>query len=208
MAQEVFMAIWVRYSKVFLFYMDHIVYLLTQYKYLLLFPLAIVEGPIVAVIAGFLCTNGFLNPLLAYSVIVLGDIIGDSICYSMGRWGVPKFIKKIGFRFGLNPKSINRARIYFDSNPARTVSLSKITLGIGVAGIYLAGNARIPYRKFIRICLITSLIQYIFYIGIGLLFGEAYIQINHYLNYVASIFIIAAFASILYFFIRAKLKKL
>jgi membrane-associated protein len=188
--------------------MDHIVYLITQYKYLLLFPLAIVEGPIVAVIAGFLCTHGFLNPLLAYPVIVLGDIIGDTICYSMGRWGVPKFLKKIGFRFGSNPKSIDRARIYFDSNPARTVALSKITLGIGVAGIYIAGNARIPYGKFIRICLITSLVQYLFYLGIGLLFGEAYIQINHYLNYVASIFIIAAFAAILFFIIRAKQKKI
>ena len=42
--------------------MDHIVYLLTEYKYLILFPLAIVEGPIIAVIAGFLCSSGFLNP--------------------------------------------------------------------------------------------------------------------------------------------------
>src|SRR5450755_4508342 len=98
-----------------------IVSLLTHYKYLLLFPLAIVEGPILAVIAGFLCVNGFLNPLLVLPIIVLGDITGDSICYSLGRWGMPEFIKKIFFRFGLNPKSIDRVRIYFDSNPARTI---------------------------------------------------------------------------------------
>src|ERR1700681_1928234 len=105
--------------------MDHIVYLLTEYKYLILFPLAIVEGPIIAVIAGFLCTAGFLNPLLVFPIIVLGDITGDSICYSIGRWGIPKFIKKIGYRFGFNPKKIDRARIFFDSNPITTISLSK-----------------------------------------------------------------------------------
>src|ERR1700681_839043 len=106
--------------------MDHLINLLAHYKYLILFPLAIVEGPILAVIAGFLCSRGFLNPFLVFPVIVLGDITGDTMCYPLGRWGVPKFIKKISYWFGVNPKSINRARIYFDANPIRTISLSKI----------------------------------------------------------------------------------
>jgi membrane protein DedA with SNARE-associated domain len=98
--------------------------------------------------------------------------------------------------------------IFFDSNPIKTISLSKITLGMGVVGIYLAGNARIPYKKFISICLITSMVQYIFYLGIGLLFGHAYIQINHYLNYFASLSIIIALAVILFISIRSMLKKI
>jgi membrane-associated protein len=188
--------------------MEHIVYLLSQYKYFILFPLAIVEGPIIAVIAGFLSTNGLLNPFIVFPVIVFGDIIGDSICYSLGRWGVPGFLKKIGYRFGLNPKRMDRARFLFDSNPITTISLSKIILGIGVTGIYMAGNAKIPYYKFIRICLVTSMIQYIFYLGIGLLFGHAYIQISHYLNYFASICIITVLAVILFYFIKSMLKKI
>lgn len=185
-----------------------IVSLLTHYKYLVLFPLAIVEGPILAVIAGFLCSNGFLNPFYVFPVIVFGDLIGDSICYSLGRWGMPKFIRKIAWWLGLNPVRVERARIYFDSNPVRTVFLSKITLGIGVAGIYLAGNAKILYGKFIRICLITSLIQYVFYLGAGLLFGNAYIQINHYIDKIASIFIISFFGIILFISIRSMLNKI
>ena len=188
--------------------MDYIVYLLTQYKYFILFPLAIVEGPVIAVIAGFLCTNGFLNPLFVFPVIVLGDIIGDSIMYSLGRWGVPKFLKKTVFRFGFSSGKINRARDVYESNPNMTISLSKIILGIGVAGIYLAGNAKIPFKKFIGICLTTSVLQYIVYLSIGLLFGHAYIQISHYLNYFASATIIAALMVILFFFIRTMLKKI
>jgi membrane-associated protein len=184
-----------------------IISLLTHYKYLILFPLAIVEGPILAVIAGFLCTSGFLNPFYVFPVIVFGDLIGDSICYSLGRWGIPKFIRKIAWP-GLNPRSISRAKIYFNANPIRTVFLSKITLGIGVAGIYLAGNARILYGKFIKICLITSLIQYVFYLGAGIIFGNAYIQINHYINNIASIFIIAALVVIVFISIRSMLNKI
>ncbi|HEY4967338.1 MAG TPA: VTT domain-containing protein [Puia sp.] len=170
--------------------------------------MAVVEGPILAVVAGFLCSNGLLNPTLVFPIIVLGDITGDSLCYSFGRWGTPKFLKRMAIRMGFDFKNINRAKIYFDSNPVRTVSLSKITLGVGVAGIYLAGNARIPYLKFITICLFTSIAQYLFYLGIGLWFGQAYIQINHYLNVMASISIIAALALILYSFILSIIKKI
>ena len=103
---------------------------------------------------------------------------------------------------------MDSARFFFEANPNRTISLSKVVLGVGVAGIFMAGNAKVPYNKFIRICLVTSALQYIVYIGIGLLFGQAYIQINHYLNYFASLSIIAAIAIFLFFFIKSKLKKI
>ena len=175
---------------------------------MILFPFAIVEGPIIAVIAGFLCTGSFLNPLLVYPVIVLGDIIGDSICYSAGRWGTPKFLKNIFNRFTVTKKKLDSARIFFDANPAKTISLSKILLGIGIAGIYLAGNAKVPYNKFIRICLATSAIQYLVYLCIGILFGHAYIQINQYLNYFSTVTVMAAIAIIIFLFIKSILKKI
>ena len=179
-----------------------------HYRYLILLPLAVIEGPILAVIAGFLCTKGLLNPFIVLPVIIIGDIIGDSITYTVGRWGLPDFIKKIVRFLDLRPANMARAKTLFESNPARSVSLSKITLGIGIVGIYLAGNARIPYTKFIKICFFTSLFQYIFYISMGLLFGQAYIQISHYLDAIAAIFIVTALAMLLLLFIRSILNKI
>jgi membrane protein DedA with SNARE-associated domain len=174
----------------------------------ILLPLAIVEGPILAVIAGFFCTQGYLNPFIVYPVIVLGDVIGDTIVYTFGRWGVPAFPKKIVYKMGLKPGNIEKARFYFDANPKKTISLSKITLGIGVAGIYLAGNARIPYLRFLKICTVTSALQYIVYLSIGILFGAAYKQINHYLNVFAASAIIALLSVILFFVVKSIRKKL
>jgi len=190
------------------FAMDQIIHLLTQYRYLILFPLAIVEGPIVAVIAGFLCMSGLLNLFIVYPIIVLGDIIGDSIVYTLGRWGVPGFIRKIFRNLEMNHEKINSVRTYFDSNPTRAISLSKITLGIGTAGIYLAGNTKTPYERFISICLVTSALQYIMYISIGLLFGNAYKQISHYLNFFASLTVMATLAIILFYTIKSIRKKI
>jgi membrane protein DedA with SNARE-associated domain len=109
---------------------------------------------------------------------------------------------------GLKPGNIEKARFYFDANPKKTISLSKITLGIGVAGIYLAGNARIPYLRFLKICTVTSALQYIVYLSIGILFGAAYKQINHYLNVFAASAIIALLSVILFFVVKSIRKKL
>ena len=188
--------------------MEHLIHLLTEYKYLILFPLAIVEGPILAVLAGFLCSTGYLNVFVALPVIVLGDVIGDSICYLFGRLGVPGFIKELGKHLGINPANLERVRKTYSANPTRTISLSKIALGVGVAGIYLAGSMKVPYYRFIGICLVTSLVQYIVYLTIGLLFGSAYLQINRYLNYYAAGCIILALAILLFYFIRSILRQL
>lgn len=188
--------------------MENILNLLTQYKYLILFPLSIVEGPILAVMGGFLCTNGFFNPFILYPIIISGDMIGDSLVYTLGRWGVPEFLKKIARKIGLFASDIEPVRAYFDSNPRKTISLSKITLGVGFAGLYLAGNTRIPYTKYIVICLITSALQYIVYISIGLLFGAAYRQISEYLDFVSAFIFVLVLAIILVYFIRSRRKKI
>ena len=181
---------------------------LTHYKYLVLFPLAIVEGPIIAVIAGFLCSLGYLNLALVFPVIVIGDIIGDSIFYTIGRLGVPSFIKKAGLWVGVSKEKMDRTRDMFNANPIRAISLSKIILSVGVAGIYLAGNAKVPFYRFLFICLITSGLQYVIYLTIGFLFGGAYIKISHYLNVFASLSITISIALLLFFLIRSRLKNL
>ena len=191
-----------------LYALDHLIALLTEYKYFILFPLAIVEGPILAVIAGFLCTMGLLNPLIVFPVIVLGDVIGDSCCYILGRFAGFSWFKKLDKL--VTPdilEKTERFRVFFLDHPVRSISLSKITLGIGVAGIFVAGRLKIPYRRFIAICLLASSVQYIVYLSVGFLFGNAYLQINHYLNYLASILILAAIAVLLFISVKKLIPK-
>lgn len=184
-----------------------IIDLLYRYKYLLLFPLAIVEGPVLAVIAGFLCANKFLNPFIVYPIIVLGDVIGDSLCYMLGRFGMPEFLKSILKKLGFKPMNMDAARSYFNTNHIKAISLSKITLGIGFAGIYFAGNAKIPYRKFIWVCLFTSALQYVVYLTIGMLFGSAYKKIGHYIDFLTALIIVTSLTVLLFIFLKSYFKK-
>lgn len=188
--------------------MEHILYLLEHYKYFILFPLAVIEGPILAILAGFLCSTGVMNPLFVYPIIVLGDTTGDSICYLAGRSGNQTFLKRIIRRVGVSAEQLNKVSGSLSRHPVKTISLSKIILGIGVAGIYLAGLTRVPYYRFIRVCVLTSMIQYSVYLTIGILSGSAYKQINHYLNFFSAVSITAAAATIAFLFIRSIRKRI
>ena len=189
-------------------FMDHIVYWLTEYKYLMLFPLAIIEGPVLAIIAGFLTLRGYFNLWLVLPVIVAGDLVSDSLCFLLGRKGLPEKLKAFIYWLGFDRNRIRRAKVFVESHPKSFIPLSKITLGIGVLGIYLTGNSGVPYRRFISICLVTSVCQYIIYLAIGVFFGYAYAEISRYLDYTASFFMIVLLTCILIFVIQSISRKL
>lgn len=188
--------------------MEHVLLLLIRYRYFILFPLAIVEGPVVTIIAGFLCSIGVFNPFLVYAIIIVADNIGDTLYYALGYWGRSGHLEKLSTWLGLTQQRLDRVKKYIGSNPYKTITLSKIILGVGVAGLFLAGKSKVPYLRFFKICLLTSIVQCAVYLGIGYFFGAFYQQISHYLDYVASISIVAAIGLILFFIIRSKLKKI
>ena len=168
----------------------NLIFLITKYGYAILFPLAIIEGPIATIVAGFLVSLGLLNPFLVYAVIMLGDIIGDSLAYGLGRWGGGMFFSRIGPRIGVTPEKLEKVKRYFDAHGQRTITLSKIIHGIGLTGLVVAGMIRVPYRTYITICFLTTLVQAALFLGVGILFGHAYAQLNNYLNYFASVTVI------------------
>lgn len=181
--------------------LEEIVALLEFYGYLALFPIAIIEGPIITVIAGFLVSVGVFNPLIVYLVVVVGDILGDAFWYLLGRtgsqWRLTAGVKRF---FGITQEKIEEARRVFEQNRYKMMLASKLVHGVGSAGLIAAGVARVPYLLFASTCFIVTLAQAAFFLGLGILFGEAYERIALYIDYaVAVIFALAAFGAVFYF---------
>ncbi len=158
-----------------------IIQLLLTYKYLILMPLAIIEGPIVAVICGFLVTLNILNPLLVYVILVIGDIIGDGIIYYIGYSG-KRFLKY----FRVTEEKLEKAKTFFHENHKKAIIMSKLMHGIGFTGLVAAGASHVPYKRYFKTCTLISMIQSAVMIIIGVLFGHAYVQIGKYLDYYAA----------------------
>lgn len=186
----------------------NILTLLIRYRYFLLFPLAIVEGPIISIIAGFLCNTGDLNLWLVYPILIVGDNIGDSIYYALGRYGRSRKLEKLSVWLGLTPERLLKAKEYASANSNKMISLSKVIFGVGVAGLLLAGRAKIPYPRFYKVCLLTSFVQSAAYLTIGWFFGIFYQKISQYLDYASSIIIVITLGIIVFYFIKTKLNKL
>jgi len=176
--------------------------LLLTYKYLIVIPLAIAEGPIISVICGFLATLGFFNPFLVYVIMVMGDIIGDGIFYYIGYKG-----KRLFRYFKISEEKVEKAKIYFENNHKKAIAGSKIMWGIGTAGLVAAGALHVPYKRYFRTCALYSLLQSLIMILLGVFFGQAYEIIGKYFNYYASVVSILAIAVLLYFIFIKKYKK-
>jgi membrane protein DedA with SNARE-associated domain len=156
--------------------------LLISYKYIILIPLAILEGPIVAVFAGFLSSIGVLNGFLVYIICVGADFIGDTFWYSLGRWG-SGLINRFGSKIGLTDNKLSGAKKYFDKNYVRVLIFGKLFHGVGVAGLIAAGDMKFPYGKYGRTCIIVSFFQSGIFMIIGFLFGHSYVRIAQYADY-------------------------
>ncbi len=176
--------------------------LLLTYKYLILIPLSIIEGPIVSVVAGFLVTLGFFNLLVVYAVMVLGDIIGDGIFYYIGYRG-----KNLFHYFKINEEKVEKAKIYFENNHQKAIAGSKIMWGIGTAGLMAAGALRVPYKKYFKTCALYSLAQSFVVILLGIFFGQAYEIIGKYFDYYAAIVSIFVLVILLFFIFKKKYKR-
>ena len=171
--------------------------LLLTYKYIILMPLAIIEGPIVAVICGFLVTLKIFNPLLVYIVLVIGDIAGDGVIYYIGYSG-KRFLKY----FKITEEKLEKAKQYFSDNHKKAIFISKLAHGIGFTGLIAAGASHVPYQRYFKTCTLISVVQSAVMILVGVLFGHAYVQIGKYLNYYAAGVSVIALVTLLFVFIR------
>lgn len=175
-----------------IFSFPEIISLLEQYKYIIFFPIAVIEGPIVTIIAGFLVSLKIFNIFLSYIIVLAGDAVGDTILYILGRWGGAALIRRVGPYLGATPTRMEKVKEQFDLRGRRAITFSKLFHGIGMAGLITAGSLKVPYRKYISTCFLVTIFQAAAFMAVGIFFGSAYIKLGQYLDYFAAgTFIIA-----------------
>ena len=162
---------------------SHIIDLILQYKYLILVPLAILEGPILSFIAGFLVSIHVLKVWAVFVIIIGGDAIGDTFYYCLGRYGGSAFIQRFGRYLNITPADVAEKKEYVSKNALRTVFMGKFIHVIGVALLFAAGMAEVPYRKFMRYAVMGSLIQSCILVTLGYFLGRLYGVLSSYFYY-------------------------
>lgn len=179
---------------------DQAILWLTQYKYLALFPLAVAEGPIITVIAGFFASIDYLNFWFAYLIIVSGDLAGDALHYAFGRFGGRAFVDRWGKYLGVGPGQIETVEKQFAKRGNKLLFIGKMSHGIGGAFLIAAGLIKMPFDKFIFANMLATLIKSLLLLLLGFYFGHALSAINTYLEKITFISIgLAIFGILIYF---------
>lgn len=178
--------------------------LLLTYKYALLFPISIVEGPVVTIIAGFLISGGYLNPYFVYGILIAGDLIGDTLYYMIGRFGGHFFIRRWGHIFGIDDIRLQKLEKNFENHGGKLLLFGK-TQGLGSAILAAAGISKMPYGRFMWINLLGTVVKVFVFLIIGYYFGQAYTQIDSTLNKIVTMSsLILIVAIVLYILYRRK----
>lgn len=152
-------------------------------KYGLIFLLTIIEGPLVAMIAGLFASLGFINLIVAYLVILAGDLVSDSLYYSIGFWGREKWIKKYGRFVLLDRAKLHKFETLVRYHAAKVLVIGKLTHLAGVPILLAAGLAKIPYKKFIWYDMLATLPKSLAFLLLGFYFGGLAGAIGSYLEY-------------------------
>jgi membrane-associated protein len=188
--------------------LSDVVFFIEQYKYLLIIPIVIIEGPIITIICGFFIYLGKLNPYVVYVLLVSGDLAGDLLHYVIGKyWRNSSVVEKYGHFLGYNEQSEKFLENHFEKHKIKTIILAKFSYGIGTFLQIIAGIARVDFNQFFWISLYGTVAKTLILLFVGYYVGSSYVKINDYLNTTAFVLISVLIVVVSYIISNKLVKK-
>ncbi len=153
-----------------------------HYKYAAIFPLAVVEGPIITIISGFLVSRHALSFLPALFVVFLGDAVSDTVYYCLGRNG-RNLIHKLKF-LKISDERISKMEAQYARSPWKTMLLAKVSYGLGTVFMLSAGLSRMSLSMFFESAFVLNALRSLTLLSIGYYFGRLALRLGPtYLQY-------------------------
>jgi membrane protein DedA with SNARE-associated domain len=148
--------------------------ILLRYRYWIIIPLSMLEGPMVAVATGTLSSLGYFNPYLAYWLFVVKDVVVDGAYYYLGRVARDRpFCARLLAQMRVTGSEIERVRSLWETHGWRTMFVGKLAWGLSPLFLAGAGIVAVPVGRFFRYAAGVALLQYVVLLLLGYYFGAA-----------------------------------
>lgn len=164
-----------------MFGLETIIAVMAKHGLAVIAPIAVLEGPIVTVIAAWLASQHLFNIWSVAIVVILADLVGDLGLYALGRWGLHRLPKRWRDRLGLNRARLHGLAKHFEAKGGRTLVFGKLTHSAGAAVLVAAGLARLPFWRFVWINLAATIPKSLFFVALGYFIGSAYTRIDDWI---------------------------
>lgn len=164
---------------------------INPWGYLLVFAVAAAEaalflgivfpGETVLYFAGFMAWKGKGSIWIFMAAATVGAAVGDSISYELGRRFGPA-LRNSGIGRRLGEQRWQRAERYLQRKGGPAIFLARwVTVAKSLVPA-LAGESRMPYRRFLVWNAIGALAWGSFHVGIAYVAGESYKRVEHYVG--------------------------
>lgn len=172
--------------------------LIIEYRYWLLVPLSIIEGPVVAFVAGTLAATGYFNIYGLGLFFFVRDMVMDGLYYALGHFGGrTMLVQRLLHKIGVRENHLEEVRMLWERHAGVTMFLGKLSYGIASSFIVVAGMVRMPLTKFFGWGALAAIAQYGVLLLLGYFFGntlggEAVVVIERAQYVLAAVALVAA----------------
>ncbi|MBC7144241.1 MAG: VTT domain-containing protein [Thioclava marina] len=168
-------------------------------------PIAVLEGPIVTVIAAWLASQNLFSVWSVSVIVILADVVGDVGLYSLGRWGLNRMPKRWRDKLGLNRARLVSAGRHFQNKGVKTLLFGKWTHSAGAPVLVAAGVARMNIWLFTLTNLIATIPKSLAFVALGYWLGSYYGKIDSWLTKGSIILLVLIlFGATIWFFRRKR----
>ena len=162
--------------------MDGVIALIIHYKYLILFPMAAIEGPVVSLVAGLLANLGYLAVAPAFLIILLGDFLPDLAYYFIGRKARNRRLDGFGKHLAFLSSHLKLLETLWHEHGRKTMFISKLAYGLSIPLLISAGLTNMPLRKYVSYVLPVCIFKCAAIMALGYLLVESYMRAVKYIQ--------------------------
>jgi membrane protein DedA with SNARE-associated domain len=138
-------------------------------------------------------------------ISILGVFIGMLTAYVCGKYVGTPFLEKFGKYVGMTSERLEKVSDYYSKNVRKTIVFGFYLPGLRQISPYFAGITNIPFRKFLLLSLLGTLLWTVPFIVVGFYTGRVF-HINP--AYVPWLGVVSLFLFIIYGWIQySKTKK-
>lgn len=166
--------------------------MLGRYGYWVIIPIAVIEGPAITMVAGALVAAGQMDGVTTCILLILSDLLGDALYYSLGRFGHGPVAARLTKWLKVTPERLAKLEQRFRDNDWKLILIGK-TQGLGSIILYFAGASRMGFVRYMVLNLLGTVPKVIVFELIGYFLGAALLSSTRYINYLTGLMFGAAF---------------
>lgn len=148
--------------------------LLAEHKYIFSFLGALFEGTYIMILAGVLYKFGYFNFFGLMAVLITAYFIQGAGIYLLGRIFGYGILEKLEKHLHITRKILEKLKEYFKKHSVKTLFITRVTYGLGIPTLIIAGSFKMKWKKFLIVNLIATFIWVLSIFGLGYVFGASY----------------------------------